>query len=166
MSSVTAKAGFSERGGMWVIAQFALMLTVIILGAVFHGDWTPKNPIFYTSAGMFTLGGVFGVSGMIALGRNRTPFPRPRADATLIQGGIYARVRHPLYTSVMMLSLSWAGFWQSWPALLAALALIGLLAVKARREEAWLREKFPGYADYARRVPGLFPRFWRRKDPL
>ena len=163
MSSAPPKEGFSERGGAWVIAQFTLMLTVIILGGLFQGDWPQKKIVVNTSAGLFTLGAVFGVSGMLGLGRNRTAFPRPRADATLVQGGIYSRVRHPLYTSVMLISLGWAAFWQSWPALLAALALIPLLAAKARCEEVWLREKFPDYADYARRVPRFMPA--ARADP-
>jgi protein-S-isoprenylcysteine O-methyltransferase Ste14 len=162
MNSTPDANSFLARGGAWVVIQFALMLAVIILGVVFRGDWKRNNLITNTGAGLLTLGGVFGISGVIALGRNRTAYPRPRADATLIQGGIYAHVRHPLYTSVMLVSLGWAVICQSWPALLAAVALIPSLAAKARREEAWLREKFPGYADYARRVPRFLPRFGRR----
>jgi protein-S-isoprenylcysteine O-methyltransferase Ste14 len=41
-----------------------------------------------------------------------------------------------------------------------ALALAVLLDLKARREEVWLREKYPGYAEYAghtkRFVPGVY----------
>ena len=56
--------------------------------------------------------------------------------STLIAG-------HPLYTSVIAVALGWALVWQSWPALLVAATLIPFFAAKARREERWLREKFP-----------------------
>jgi protein-S-isoprenylcysteine O-methyltransferase Ste14 len=57
----------------------------------------------------------------------------------------------------MALSLGWACLWRSLPG--AALALIQavLLDAKARREERWLREKFPGYGEYAAKVRRLIP---------
>ena len=79
---------------------------------------------------------------MLVLGKNRTPYPQPRADSELIQHGIYARVRHPLYTSVMLASLGWAMIWQSAAAFGAALVLIPFFHAKARREERWLGEQF------------------------
>jgi protein-S-isoprenylcysteine O-methyltransferase Ste14 len=106
---------------------------------------------------LFGVGGYFGIAGVFVLGKNRTPFPQPRAGSELVQHGIYARVRHPLYTSVMLASLGWALIWQSVAAFVAALTLIPFFLAKARREERWLREQFPGYADYERRVPRFVP---------
>jgi protein-S-isoprenylcysteine O-methyltransferase Ste14 len=105
-------------------------------------------------------GGFFGIAGVRVLGRNRTPFPQPREESELVQHGIYGRVRHPLYASVMLASLGWALIWQSVVSLVAALVLIPFFHAKARREECWLSKQFPGYADYARRVPRFLPRFW------
>ena len=149
--------GFLERGGAWVVIQFLLMTLVIVLGVVFPGDWT-QGPVIVTGAILFIVGGYFGLAGVIVLGRNRTPYPQPRADSELVQRGIYARVRHPLYTSVMLASFGWALIWQSGSSLLAALALVPFFHAKARGEERWLREKFPDYTDYASRVPRFIPR--------
>ena len=149
---------FLARGGAWVVVQFVLMTAVIGLGVIFHGDWT-RVPVMAAGAVLFVGGGYFGLAGVMVLGRNRTPYPRPRADSELVQRGIYARVRHPLYTSVMLASFGWALIWQSGPAFLVALALIPFFHAKARREEHWLREKFPGYGDYAWQVPRFVPRF-------
>lgn len=44
-----------------------------------------------------------------------------------------------------------------WPALLVAAMLIPFFHAKARREERWLREKFPEYAEYERRVRRFIP---------
>lgn len=147
---------FLNRGGGWVIVQSILMTAVIVLAVRFPGDGT-QLPVIAIGAGLFIIGGYFGIAGVIVLGKNRTPFPQPREDSELVQHGIYARVRHPLYTSVMLASLGWALLWQSVVAGVAALALIPFFLAKARREEHWLREQFPGYADYERRVPRFVP---------
>lgn len=147
---------FLARGGAWVVVQSILMTAVIVLGMMFPGDWT-RRAVIATGVMLFGVGGYFGIAGVMVLGKNRTPFPQPRADSELVQHGIYARVRHPLYTSVMLASLGWALIWQSVPAFAAALTLIPFFHAKARREERWLREQFPGYADYLRRVPRFVP---------
>lgn len=148
---------FWARGGGWVVAQSILMAAVIVLGVRLPGDWT-RLPIIAAGAVLFTVGGVIGVAGVAVLGRNRTPFPRPRVGSELVESGIYAQVRHPLYTSVILASLGWALIWQSGAAFGAALSLIPFFHAKARREERWLAKTFPGYADYARRVPRFLPR--------
>lgn len=148
---------FLERGGAWVVIQFLLMTLVIVLGVVFHGDGT-RGPVIATGVILFIVGGYFGIAGVVVQGRNRTAFPQPRDGSELVQGGIYACVRHPLYTSVMLASFGWALIWQSGSSLLAAMALVPFFHAKARREERWLGKKFPGYPDYARRVPRFLPR--------
>ena len=150
---------FLARGGSWVVVQFALMAAVIMLGVIFHGDWT-RLPVIAAGTVLFAAGGYFGVAGVAVLGRNRTAYPQPREDSELVQHGVYARVRHPLYTSVMLASLGWALIWQSAASFIVALVLIPFFHAKARREECWLREKFSDYADYMKRVPRFLPRLW------
>ena len=94
---------------------------------------------------------------MLALGRQITPFPKPDAGALLVQRGIFRYVRHPLYTSVMALAWAWGLVWASAAALVVAGLLCALLYFKARTEELWLREQFPDYADYERRVRRFVP---------
>jgi protein-S-isoprenylcysteine O-methyltransferase Ste14 len=158
MTDTRSSNTFVGRGGIWVVVQSLLMLAVIGLGVMFPGDWT-RIPVIVTGGVLFVIGGYFGIAGVVVLGRNRTPFPQPRAGSELIQHGIYALVRHPLYTSVMLVSLGWALIWQSVAAFAAALTLIPFFYAKAIQEERWLRQTFSGYADYARRVPRFLPRF-------
>jgi protein-S-isoprenylcysteine O-methyltransferase Ste14 len=165
MTDAARASGFLSRGGGWVIAQSILMTAVIALGVKFHGDWT-RLAVIAAGAGLFLIGGCFGIAGVSVLGRNRTPFPKPREGSELVQRGIYARVRHPLYTSVMLASLGWALIWQSDAAFVAAVFLIPFFHAKALREERWLRLQFPDYVDYERRVPRFFPRLSRLPPPV
>ncbi len=161
MTSPKSTGSFAARGGGWVVVQSILMAAVILLAVVFPGDWT-RTPVSLAGALLFGAGGYVGIAGVIVLGRNRTPFPQPRPGSELVQHGIYARVRHPLYTSVLLASLGWALLWQSMTASIAALALIPFFHAKARREEVRLRAQFSNYDEYARRVPPYLPRIGER----
>lgn len=159
---MSARASFLQRGGVWVIAQFAMMAAVLGLAWRFHGlgfgGWS-----VWVGGVLLALGGAIGLAGVLALGRGTTPLPKPVERAQLVQTGIYARIRHPLYLSVMLMALGWAMLWQSWPACVAALALIPFFRAKVKREERWLRDQFPEYAAFEKRVPRFLPRF--RQSP-
>ena len=83
--------------------------------------------------------------------------PRPRAGAQLVTGGVYAVVRHPIYTGVVLGATGWGLLAASPGALACAAALFLLFDLKSRREEAWLTERFPGYAPYRARTRRLLP---------
>ena len=147
---------FIRKGGLWVLAQNLLTLAVVVMGPVLH-----RQPWHWTwrvlGAVLFVVGAVFGITGVRALGSNLTPYPKPVEDAQLTQTGIYGIVRHPLYSSLILLTLGWSLLWSSVAALATALGLAVLLDAKARLEERWLREKFPEYPAYARRVRRFVP---------
>ena len=148
---------FYERGGLWLLGQGTLLLAVAVLAVRFRGT-APRRAIASTGAVLLGLGTGVISAGAIALGRNLTPFPKPSEKGQFVRRGIFSLIRHPLYTGVMLASIGWAQLWQSRPALFAALALIPFFAAKARREEYWLREKFPEYAHYERQVNRFIPR--------
>ena len=153
------KADTAARGGIWVVAQFALMIAGLAAGPIWRASWNGW-PTFAAGLVFLLIGAWLGLRGKRDLGLNRTPFPQPKDDGQLITTGIYARLRHPLYASIIALGFAWALLWQSWPALGLAVAQILFFDAKARREERWLRARFPGYAAYVRRVkrfiPGLY----------
>jgi protein-S-isoprenylcysteine O-methyltransferase Ste14 len=66
-------------------------------------------------------------------------------------------MRHPLYTAVFCASAGWSLVWRSWPALAVSLLLALFFDAKARHEECWLRQQFPDYAGYERRVRRFIP---------
>jgi len=155
-ASPASAGSFLRRGGLWVLGQAGLMLAVFALAFVFPGD--RRRPAVMVCAVIFLVaGGLGGIAGAVVLGGGLTPLPKPSGKAKLVRHGIYGLMRHPLYTSVFLASVGWALIWQSGPALLSALILGPFFDAKARREERWLREKFPEYADYARRVRRFIP---------
>lgn len=148
--------GFFQRGGVWVLGQATLMVAVVVLAWRFRGDGH-RLALFIPGTVLLGVSAVVGLLGVIGLGRGLTPFPKPVPEMRLVENGIYGVIRHPLYTSVMAAALGWALVWESWPALVAGLALGLFLDLKSRREERWLGERFPEYAEYAKRVRRFIP---------
>jgi protein-S-isoprenylcysteine O-methyltransferase Ste14 len=148
--------GFIQRGGWWVVGQFLLLLAIAGMDLTGHAAVKPL-PIFLGGLVLIVAATFCSLAGLLALGRNLTPFPKPSAKTELVQHGIYALIRHPLYTSVFCAAVGWSLVWQSWPALAVSFVLAIFFDTKARHEERWLRQQFPEYADYERRVRRFIP---------
>lgn len=151
------KESFSAKGGHWVWGQNVMMGLVLLSGPISPGSAVLPMASFL-GALLIGTGALVGIAGTRHLGTNRTPYPLPRPHAKLIQDGIYGYVRHPLYTSLMLLGFGWATWWGSLACWLIALAMTLHLRFKATLEERHLRLLFPDYQDYQARVPAFFPR--------
>jgi protein-S-isoprenylcysteine O-methyltransferase Ste14 len=149
-------SSFVQRGGWWVVGQFLLLFTIAILGITCRAT-SKLHLVFIFGVVFLVASAICGFSGMLALGSNLTPFPKPTTNARFVQHGIYALIRHPLYTSVFCAAVGWSLVRQSWPALCVSLTLAIFLNAKARREERWLRQQFPEYTSYERRVRRFIP---------
>lgn len=77
----------------------------------------------------------------------------------LTTSGPYAHVRNPLYVGSLAMAAGFAvaGMHAAVGAVLAVYFVLFLLPV-VEEEERHLRKLFPGYEDYARRVPKFLPR--------
>jgi len=73
--------------------------------------------------------------------------------------GPYAYTRNPLYLGSLILSVGFALAARSWWIVCGIIVLFFAIYLPViRAEEVFLRERFPQFEDYARRVPRLFPR--------
>lgn len=149
------------RGEWYVVAQVGIFLLVgfgprELLGVTAWGR--PLSLItLVIGLALGGLGGLLGLAGLFYLGANLTPLPHPKDDATLVESGAYALVRHPIYSGLILVAFGWALIVASPLTLLYALILFIFFDLKSRREERWLLRKFERYADYQKRVRKLIP---------
>lgn len=147
-----------QRGAGWVLAQFPLGGLALLAALV--GPELPaavREQTRWPALALIGAGGALFVAGALSLGRSLTPFPKPRPDTRLNQGGAYRLVRHPIYAGGLIAVVGWALLQGRWLGLLATLALGVFFDAKARREERWLTAQFPEYPAYQRRVRRLIP---------
>jgi protein-S-isoprenylcysteine O-methyltransferase Ste14 len=83
-----------------------------------------------------------------------------KKDKELTTSGPYAYTRNPLYLGSLFLGAGFAVAARSWWIVAAMLLMFDLIYVPViAGEERYLRQTFPGYDDYARHVPRMWPRF-------
>ena len=152
------------RGEGWVIGQFVLIGLLVVLSLPRLPDLWPADLAtwlaFFVGVVGLGLGAWMVIRAVQDLGPSLTPLPNPRDDAQFVESGIYARIRHPIYAGLILAALGWSLLTRSVPALGAALALALFLDAKARREEAWLVERYASYPAYRLRskrfMPGVY----------
>ncbi|MCW5898407.1 MAG: isoprenylcysteine carboxylmethyltransferase family protein [Flavobacteriales bacterium] len=93
----------------------------------------------------------FGAAGFIGLA--------PEREGGLVRTGLHARVRHPIYTGIIVMLLGWCLAWPAMGTLLVAAMMLAYLPIGMRLEERKLIALFGGeYERYRREVPALWPR--------
>lgn len=142
---------------MWAIvgAGFA-----VVLSFVEHVTFFGRSALTL-AVGVLALANwlYFFVSGVIA---NRTPGRSAAGIERLATTGVYAKVRHPIYSADII--LAW-GVFVNVPTLRALLCVVWMTMVLLawmRLEEAALVERFgEEYEAYRRRTPMVIPRLFR-----
>lgn len=170
-------AGWAAFWLYWIVAAFStkrgrvpwsrelrirlVMVVLVILLfriGVFRGHGVHTDPA-RAAVGLvlFALGLAFAVWARVHIGRNwGTPMTQ-KADPELVTSGPYRRVRHPIYTGILVagvgtaVALSWVWL------ILVALAAVYFL-YSARVEERFLAERFPeSYPAYRDATKMLVP---------
>jgi protein-S-isoprenylcysteine O-methyltransferase Ste14 len=144
-----------KRGEGWVVLQL-LLFALIFVSPRFEAV---QLPLWLRLIGAVVIlgGGLLGTLGIIGLGKNLTPFPRPKEGGHLVTTGVYGLVRHPIYTGIIFGSLGWALLTNTLLGVGFVVVLFLFFDLKSRREERWLIEAYPDYPTYQKRVKKLVP---------
>lgn len=139
-----------------LVALQLLLIAALVLAP--HGDLWPVVPGLVLFAVLLGVAGMaVAVLGFFGLGPALTASPIPRDNSPLVTGGVYGLARHPIYTGIMIGGIALVVLGASLWHLALWIALVSLLAGKARWEERMLLDEHPDYADYAARVGRFLP---------
>ncbi len=144
------------RGEGWFAIQLALFAAIV--GLAFARVYWPEPAVDeLTVIGIIAMvaGLVLFLLALFSAGAALSPFPRPKERGALVDRGVYRTVRHPIYGAIVLIALGWS-LAESPLALIPTALLALFLDLKARREEAWLVERYPEYAAYQSRTRRRF----------
>ena len=146
------------RGEGWFAVQVVLFVAIAV-GGLGGPAWSGGLRLVSVVGGaaLIGAGGVLAVRGILDLGGNLTPFPKPLEGAQLVDTGAYALVRHPIYGGAIIAALGWGLATASPASLAGALVLQFFFDLKSRREEAWPADQLGGYPAYRSRTRRLLP---------
>ncbi len=147
-----------------LFAMAALGLWLVPLSYAFFdflegADRTFVPALAWIGAALYLAGQAVLYRAHTALGRNFSGRLVIRDDHTLVTRGIYAYVRHPIYSGFWLWALGQALLLPNWIAGLAGVIGFGLLYfLRVGREERLMIDTFgDSYRAYMARTPRVFP---------
>ena len=87
-------------------------------------------------------------------------FPDLPGKARLITAGPYRYIRHPMYSSLVILTLPIVIRDHTWDKILAGTMLYIVIYIKIKIEESQLGQRFSGYDRHKKRTGAIFPNFF------
>jgi len=125
----------------------------------FQWEFIPQKQIIQSSPFSYSLGILIIIIAFIImivsikdLGRNLSPFPRPINNSNLVTSGIYRFTRHPMYYSLIFISIGVFITKLSIYYLFLLISLGLIIKFKIALEEQYLNNKFKNYLVYKNEV--------------
>ena len=125
----------------------------------FQWEFIPQKQIIQVSTFSYLVGFLIIIIAFIILliaikdlGRNLSPFPRPINNSNLVTTGIYRFTRHPMYYSLIFISIGVFIIKLSIYYLFLTISLALIIKFKIALEEKYLMNKFKNYLLYKNEV--------------
>jgi len=125
----------------------------------FKWEFIPQKQIIQVSPFFYLLGFLIIIIAFIILsvaikdlGKNLSPFPRPINNSNLVTTGIYRISRHPMYYSLIFISIGVFITKLSIYYLFLSITLGLIIKFKIALEDQYLKNKFKNYMLYKNKV--------------
>jgi protein-S-isoprenylcysteine O-methyltransferase Ste14 len=141
----------------WILVAVQLLVLVGLLWLPGAQSWSVPTWLDAVAVLMVVVAAAIAVAAALRLGAGLTASPLPSRAAQLRTTGVYACVRHPIYSALLFggagVVLLGGRFSRVW----LWLTLLAVLLVKTWLEEAALTARFPAYRAYSATTPRLVP---------
>jgi len=147
----------NDPGPRFVAVQVLLFAAFALLPRWWTAAWSPTTWSAALGWTLIAAGLALAVAAAAALGRNLTPLPEPRRDASLITVGPYRYARHPIYGGLLLAAAGWTVLSGSHAVAFLSLLALGFFDRKRRFEERRLQARFSDYDAYRARTRVFVP---------
>lgn len=156
---VNEKVG-TQRAVVFVSA-IGFVLAFVIAGLDFRFSWSYVSPVCVTVAAVLFLLGYVMYAEVLRENAYLSRTVRVEENQKVVDTGLYAFVRHPMYLATFFIFLSMPVVLGSWYSLAVFAFYPVVIVVRILSEERYLTEKLHGYKEYKQRVKyRLIPFIW------
>ena len=150
------------RGWLLVGVQFVLLLLLVVTPwRVSLAELSTTNPLVWIGGALILAGMAVAVAGLTHLGSALSANPVPLPAAGLRTSGVYAVVRHPIYSGILLAAIGFTLAVGSWWQVLVTVVLTLFFTGKSRWEDAMLAEEYgTTWQAWASRTGAIVPRVW------
>jgi protein-S-isoprenylcysteine O-methyltransferase Ste14 len=143
------------------VVTVALLATLVVSALDWRLGWSTVPVWAIVLGDVLVAGGLYLTLVVLQQNSFAASTIQVEPDQPVVSTGIYAIVRHPLYSGALLLlaciPLALGSYWT----LIVAIAMVPALAWRILDEERFLKQNLPGYTDYCRRVRyRLIPNIW------
>jgi protein-S-isoprenylcysteine O-methyltransferase Ste14 len=172
---IAARRVKAARTTEWPAYRVFRLLLLAITFALLFAKWTgvgflgrrvfPQKQVLPSFGfGLALAGMALAVWARVSLGQYWSDKIVLKVDHRLVRSGPYARMRHPIYSGVLLGVAGSAVVVDQWRGVLAFVLLLTNYMVKAKREDQILAEAFPlDFAAHEKNAGFLLPRLFPRK---
>lgn len=162
---------WGEKGGRWATIILRNLIGIPLWVTGFVLAWLEPSPFLFNpkttykliGAFLIILGSIPFIRGHIELGW-RTHMPSVKD--TLVRQGLYAYVRHPIYSGGFAIVAGFALIRPTSAFVTACVLCFIWLIIQARLEEIDLKQRMPDYQEYMKQVPRFIPRFHKSEHRI
>ena len=140
-----------------IFVTIQLLLFIVYLFPINIKNFQINDVLKYTSLLLSIAGFVIIFIAFIQLDKNLTPFPTPKDNGSLIQTGLYKLVRHPIYSGIIITTIFFGFYQQSFWKISIGISLWILFYFKSKYEEKLLSNQFNDYQKYKESTKRFFP---------
>ena len=158
---LNAKEEQSEQKTVIVLSGLMFLAAFVVAGLNFRFGWIVlPNWIAYAATAVFLLGYLL-YAEVLRENAYLSRIVEVQENQKVIDTGLYGIVRHPMYSSTLLLFLSMPLVLGSVISFVIMLVYIPIIAKRIRNEEQVLEQGLAGYSDYRKRVKHkVIPWIW------
>ena len=137
-----------------VISQFIIIILHFIK-LNFFNQRLIKEDIFildYISNFFICFGILVILISLKDLGKSLSAMPRPKKESKLIKKGIYKIISHPMYYSLILISLGFFIKTLTFYNLVLTILISIIVSIKINLEEEYLKNKYIDYKSYRKKL--------------
>lgn len=158
-----------EKKSIVETGTMTLFFILFIIVLKFTKNITPnvdiqvKKIVALIGAILVLIGAIVNIIGRFNLGENWANHIKIYENHKLVNRGVYKIVRHPLYSSIMLMFIgSSLAYINIYCFLLEIIIFIPFMYYRAKQEEELLIDRFPEYKEYRKNTGMFFPKISRR----